>query len=274
MTARRDSLDEEPRHLRHLDLCTGTGCIPLLLHHIYYGSEQASKDRLEIVGVDISGLALSLARENLIHRIATHSQTTSASQGRTRSLHGIGFVQADVLKPSSPAPTNENKGTPEGPLPLLEALRRLHDNNDSKCAFNLLTANPPYISPKSFKRTTSRSVRDFEPLQALVPPTTEASTSDTEIGDLFYTELLRAAEEVEAEAFLFEVADMDQAMRVVLKAVAQGRWERLEVWRDEPGAKAAEEQIEIWNQQVRVRGMGHGRSVFGYRAGAKQWLAV
>src|SRR4051812_39952052 len=52
-----------PSELRVLDLCTGTGCIPLLFHHEFY----AARDdvQLRLLGMDISEQAIDLAQHNL-----------------------------------------------------------------------------------------------------------------------------------------------------------------------------------------------------------------
>lgn len=62
--------------LRVLDLCTGSGCIPLLLAHL--------QPSITALGVDISPQAIALARDNIAH---------TALSGRVRVL------QADILDP-------------------------------------------------------------------------------------------------------------------------------------------------------------------------------
>ncbi|CAK9781245.1 S-adenosyl-L-methionine-dependent methyltransferase [Cutaneotrichosporon oleaginosum] len=64
------------RPLRVLDLCTGSGCIPLLLAHL--------RADLTAVGVDVSPDAVSLAKENI---------AAMGMEGRVRT------VQADILAP-------------------------------------------------------------------------------------------------------------------------------------------------------------------------------
>jgi methylase of polypeptide subunit release factors len=258
---------DRPLHLRVLDLCTGSGCIPLLFHHEYY--ERAPKNSttaLELVGVDISGDALSLARENLIHQIAAQSQPPTSNLARTRSLHSIGFVQADVLNHESADCANVDTSDTNQTMSLSQALRRLH--TESTPNFDLLISNPPYISPKSFRWTTARSVKMYEPTSALVPPYT-SDMSDEDAADRFYPSLLSVAIQVNAKAFLFEVADMEQAVRVALKAHEQGVWEGIEIWRDCPGAGSRVEDLQVGNTTIKVRGVGNGRSVFAYRLDAK-----
>ncbi|EME85283.1 uncharacterized protein MYCFIDRAFT_130551 [Pseudocercospora fijiensis CIRAD86] len=253
--------DGRGRRLRVLDLCTGSGCIPLLFHHEYYRNEHAANDELQLVGVDISPTALSLARQNLLHQIALRRHSYESVK-QTRSLNSIGFVQADVLRNNqhSPSEALEEHGHPP---PLLHALHRLN-SNDNPPNFDILISNPPYISPKSFKSTTSRSVRKFEPKLALVPDSAD------ETGDLFYPHLLRIASEVNAKMVLFEVADLEQAKRVAELALKD--WENVEIWRDDPNVDCdGKGTIEIKGKSIPVRGRGNGRSVFAYSSEASKW---
>jgi methylase of polypeptide subunit release factors len=243
--------------LRVLDLCTGTGCIPLLFHHEFYAEANRRNVALDIVGVDVSGAALSVARENLIHRIADQGNFNQESSVPRRSLHRIGFVQADVLKTAS------NASSPDLP-PVLEALERWRSNDD-RTDFDILIANPPYISPREFRLTTSRSVRLFEPQLALVPAST-TSLSDVDIGDRFYPRSLDIALQVNAKMVLFEVADIAQAQRVVSMIIRQGVWDEIEVWRDEPeGGTSALERVSVDGIDIEVYGSGNGRSVVARR---------
>lgn len=239
----------------------------MLFHHEYYSSKPESQELLELVGVDISSNALGLARENLVHQIA--SQATKNRNGpasRTRSLHSTGFVQADVLKHDG-----EEIEDNAGPLPIMQALDRV--SGETPPLFDILTSNPPYISPTAFERTTARSVRLFEPRLALVPPTAETAMSDTEIGDLFYPRLLDISQSVKAKICLFEVADLEQATRLAAMALKQGVWERVEIWRDDPQVNPEiVHTIKVGESDVRIRGSGNGRSVLVHRSEATNWL--
>lgn len=250
-----------PSPLRVLDLCTGSGCIPLLFHHEFYTGSPSVDTSLELVGVDVSSSALSLARENLIHQMAFHTRSQSANSQQTRSLNSIGFVQADIL--------NEHKDPDDRSPSLAQALDRLRDSSH-RPHFDILISNPPYISPRSFQRTTSRSVRQYEPRLALVPPGTQVD-DDEAIGDLFYPKLLNIAEQIQAKSFLFEVSDIDQARRLAAMASTLETWAKIEIWRDEPGVLLTEEE-HIGGQVVKVRGRGHGRSVFACRGEAVDWF--
>lgn len=251
-----------PSTLRVLDLCTGSGCIPLLFHHNFFSYDPKTNIALELVGVDISSDALSLARENLIHQIAQQAGSESASSQQTRSLNSIGFVQADILR-------EKTADEDDGPLSLSQALERLSGDSDHP-HFDILISNPPYVSPKGFHRTTTRSVMQYEPKTALVPPASN-SDDDEAIGDLFYPRLLQILDTVDAKMLLFEVSDIDQAKRVAAMASGQKLWDHIEIWRDEPDV-ASIENVQIERQVVQVRGRGHGRSVFAYRGEASDWL--
>lgn len=245
--------------LRVLDLCTGTGCIPLLFHDVFYSGrakEDASQPSLDILGVDISSTALSLARENLVHQIASQAHISQASQERTRSLHRIGFVQADVFK------------TEESLIPALARVSHLEEE-DASPSFDILISNPPYISPSA---RLPRSVRLFEPELALIPD--ESPGHNTTRGDEFYPALLHAADLVNAKVLLFEVGDLEQAKRVAEMTVKSGTWETVEIWRDHPSQGSSEEVLDIGGQKVTIRGEGNGRSVFAVRGEANEWIDV
>ncbi|PGH06598.1 hypothetical protein GX51_02224 [Blastomyces parvus] len=167
-------------NLRILDLCTGTGCIPLLLHSLL----SPVFPKLQICGVDISPRALSLARENVTHNIGL---------GRLdeRAREEVSFVRGDVLSElgagdnmhaasngvwqggnlahfttaagssfSSGSSSSNDISTPKSTSPELDTR-----------TVTILLSNPPYISSAQFTNgTTARSVRKFEPKLALVPP--------------------------------------------------------------------------------------------------------
>ncbi|KAI4919168.1 hypothetical protein J4E85_009425 [Alternaria conjuncta] len=236
---------ELPSEVRVLDLCTGTGCIPLLFHHEL--SSASDKVDLRLLGVDISDKALDLARYNL------------QKLRKTRQLQDTGkvdFIQADVL-------INPFDDQTEGVLSLTAAL-----NWAGQPSFwDIIISNPPYISPAAFWYTTTRSVRGFEPKLALVPPRRIKQT-DKEQGDRFYPRLLQIARDVEAKVVLFEVADMEQALRVAQNARNLDIFDGVEIWREQPdatGDNATEDGFE-------VVGQGNARSVLCWRGRGTSWL--
>lgn len=233
-----------PAELRVLDLCTGTGCIPLLFRHDLY----AARDDISLVtlGVDISDKALSLAVDNL-KRLRT--ATAWANKG------AAGYLQADMLLDPFDDPH-------KGPLPFQNALnwQRLPH------LWDILISNPPYISPVDYWKTTARSVRGFEPKTALVPPPRSART-DTEQADAFYGPLLYTAQFVEAKIVLLEVADLDQAVRVAQASRAMSFFDGIEIWREQP-----DQNLQSSQDGFSVIGHGNARSVFCWRGVGADWL--
>lgn len=130
---------DPPYALSILDLCTGTGCIPLLLQTLL----SPIIPNLQFCGVDVSQKAIKLAKENLAHNIRGNHLIASAADE-------ISFVQGDIFQEKE-APWKRQR-------------------------WDILVSNPPYISPTAFDTTTSRSVRNYEPKTALVP--TDSPTGD------------------------------------------------------------------------------------------------
>ena len=238
------------RPLRILDLCTGTGCIPLLVHSLL----SPKIPNLQIAGVDISPIAVKLAKENVKHNIKSGSLQASANEE-------ISFHLGDIFSAYS----------------SLAWADHTH--------WDVVTANPPYISPQAFNKTTSRSVRNYEPKKALVPPcqhpgkAIEELTSDVAIGDLFYPKLLHIAQQVHAKVLLMEVSDMAQAMRVVKMVLGTAHWQGCEIWRDWAAARkedmeSMKEAVTIEGKEVMVVGEGNGRSVLAWRDGSDKILRL
>ena len=229
------------RRFRILDLCTGTGCISLLL----YAKLSQHIPQLEILGVDISPRAIQLASKNLQHNINL-AHLPQIAHDR------VSFQRADIF--ISPTPEE----TP----------------------WNLVISNPPYISPRSLDRDTSISVRNYEPKIALVPlsrhaiPTElNAADRDSAIGDAFYPKLLDIAQISNANMLLVEVADMEQARRVVTQAVRRHYWGSFEIWRDWPDDSTTSDCV-VDGAPVKIIGEGHGRSVLVWKAGRHQAFDV
>ncbi|KAI9824793.1 MAG: hypothetical protein M1832_001621 [Thelocarpon impressellum] len=221
---------------RVLDLCTGTGCIPLLLY-----AQLSSISDLKVTGVDVSPLALRLARRNREHNIALGKLPASADKG-------VDFVEADVLA---------------------------HDSTWTRetATCDILTANPPYISPASYLTTTARSVRNHEPKLALVPPRRPSASPEAE-GDTFFPPILRHAIALGAQLAVLEVADLAQALRVARLVLATGEWAGVEVWRDRLPRHGEGEVMGSGSADARlvVRGEGEGRAVVCWRGAGRTWL--
>jgi len=240
-----------------LDLCTGTGCIPLLFHHELFKQPSIAPKIGRVVGVDISPQALKLSEDNKAKQL--HEQHIYGSSNSTKldTLRSMQFVQADIL-------ADEHSSS--------SVMSKLREINPAKPKYDVLISNPPYISSAAFRITTAASVRRYEPKLALVPPHSP-SQQIVEDGDAFYPKLYDNAKLVNSRVVLFEVADMEQACRVA--AMADKHWATVEIWRDDPGANVGETEyadVEHGNQQkVRVRGKGNGRSVVAYTTEGTRW---
>lgn len=237
-----------PSELRVLDLCTGTGCIPLLFQHEFQRTRNDVD--LRILGVDISGKALNLACRN---RRNIHG----AVPFETKS--GVHFIKADIL-------ANPFEDRIQSSPPLRLALLR----HKQPAFWDILISNPPYISPEHYWKTTVRSVRGFEPKLALVPQQAGYDIrNDTQQGDLFYPQLLNIAREVEAKIVLLEIGDLDQAQRVAELAASLGVFDGIEIWRDQPGITS---NTPTFTHDTALVGEGQARSVVCWRDVAAPWL--
>lgn len=225
-----------------LDLCTGTGCIALLLHERL---RRGGLPHVRAAGLEISPAAVSLARQNRDANVA-------AGRLSLPRPDAIVFQQADIFAPDTLA---RRLGVPPG-----------------RAGVDVLVSNPPYISDDGFARETGRSVRNYEPALALVPAGPEMRAAAAELGcalaDVFYARLFDVARELRPDFVLFEVGDLEQARRVVKMAARMGSGQEFgcEIWRDEPDAEGSE----VYDMGpelglATIRGEGHGRSVFVYR---------
>ncbi|KAL9028661.1 MAG: hypothetical protein Q9196_003004 [Gyalolechia fulgens] len=226
--------------IRILDLCTGTGCISLLLHSLLHRSLLS----LEILGIDLLAGAINLAQRNLYHNVSKRLLPPSASSQ-------VLFAEADLFKSE-------------------EIWHKIGGGE-----WDVVVSNPPYISPQAYNHTTTRAVRNWEPKTALVPPSSSASfrtgdegssLSDASIGDRFYPRILDLAGKSGARMVAMEVGDMAQAERVAALVLQSKEWSRCEIWRD--GLSTVQGTIEtqiIQGEEVVVRGQDNGRVVMGWR---------
>ncbi|CAI7583289.1 unnamed protein product [Penicillium pancosmium] len=225
----RSSTDkDDPKPLRILDLCTGTGCITLLLHALL----SPRFEHLRVMGIDISSKALSLARKNLDHNLQQGLLTHRASTD-------VQFHRADVLGlPTGGGGDDDADGIPNvekilseyfdqpGEMEMSEDLLAI----DLEPGCDLLISNPPYISTSDFRNgTTARSVRLFEPKLALVPPPprsqqfptpTPTPTPTSAMGavrpeDIFYRRILELSYKLRTKVTVLECGDIKQAERVI-----------------------------------------------------------
>lgn len=213
------------RPLTVLDLCTGTGCIPLCVYEMLSGWKRGwwgggggdRALRLKVLGVDISTAALDLARDNLLHNISRRYLPREAADDIT-------FVRANVLPPA-----RARRQSDEAPPYILVALEG--GLGTAKAEIDVLTANPPYISPYHFASgRTTRSVRRYEPRLALVPSIPTVSSTVLEPsnpqftptpGDEFYHHILPLTKQLNVGLTVLEVGDTEQACRVAGLAKAE-----------------------------------------------------
>lgn len=191
------------RPVRIIDLCTGTGCISLLLHSLLAPRFQ----QLYILGIDISPAAIQLATRNMNHNL----QLGLLSD---RSCTEVHFHQGDVL------------GHDNGHIPRIEEILETHTPQCTKGSgpresfdWDVMISNPPYISPNSLRNgTTARSVRLFEPELALVPPPANMNyptTMDYRREDIFYHHLIALSFKLSIRLTVLECGSHQQGSRVV-----------------------------------------------------------
>lgn len=183
-----------------LDLCTGTGCIPLLLCHTWpIGSTRA-------LGVDIGSEAIALTKENAEHvgtRLSEHNETNS-------NENTLSLLQADVLKDS-----------------FLTTLKELGWSQ-----FDVLTSNPPYIPIHEYNELPT-SVKNYEDPRALLGDPTTSPTEDGR-GLTFYraiAEFVRGGLVKRGGVVALEVGH-DQSAEVQQLMQTNGRVQKTEIWHD------------------------------------------
>ncbi|PWY80552.1 hypothetical protein BO70DRAFT_362503 [Aspergillus heteromorphus CBS 117.55] len=185
-----------PTPLRIIDLCTGTGCIPLLLHALL----SPHVPEISIVGIDISTTALNLSERNLMHNVKQGSLSA-------RAMADITFRQGNVLSGSKADPFHVEN--------ILQDLSK--PSVDTPPPVNVIISNPPYISAESFADgTTTRSVRMYEPKLALVPPVNHvplAVALDRQ-EDIFYYHIISLSFGLKAGLVVLECGDRLQGRRV------------------------------------------------------------
>ncbi|KAK8012748.1 S-adenosyl-L-methionine-dependent methyltransferase [Apiospora marii] len=259
---------KKEKTLRIVDFCTGTGCIPLLLYALLHRRFR----NLQVWGFDVEERAVRLARENLRYNVArgllpsplpSPGEEPSAATARSnRAENDVRFEVADIFAD--------------------DWLQLLPRQDGGTGGIDVLVSNPPYISTKGFNRDTGRSVRNHEPKLALVPYPRPNTASDLDgqgaaegcaPEDVFYERLCEVARILKPKIMLFEVGDLDQALRVAQMAVmATGeKLQDLEIWRDCPDVEETEptadseqplKETYIEGRKVLIKGSGHGRSVF------------
>jgi len=122
--------------LKILDLCTGSGCIPLLLYSLLWNPTMG----LQIFGWDISKDAIGLAKTNWEHNL--HLSHMKESQ-----KYEVHFEVVDIFEKDAKLQD------------LVMKYSGCGNFDDPK--IDILISNPPYISEEAFKTETTRSVRNW-----------------------------------------------------------------------------------------------------------------
>ncbi|KAH9241491.1 hypothetical protein K456DRAFT_46524 [Colletotrichum gloeosporioides 23] len=219
--------------VRVVDFCTGTGCIALGL----YDALSKKESMVDVIGIDVSEVAVNLSRENLKRNVDRGVLVPPADR------KSIAFRREDVFDDA--------------------AMRTI-----PPC--DVLVSNPPYISSSVWtygRGQMGYSVRKYEPKLALVPGAGLPVYDDCDHADVFYVRLLDVADWLKPKVLLFEVGDLEQAVRVVrlVRRKAHTRLAKCELWRDWPDLTPEEDEapeLEVNGEVISVRGSGNVRSVF------------
>jgi len=176
-----------------LDLCTGSGCIPLLLHALL----APHFPHLRIIGTDLSEHALKLANKNLAWNM--HAGNLGA-----RAANEVIFMKHNILE-KLPAELEE---------------------------FDVVISNPPYATPQEYRSSAiSKSVRCYEPVEALVPD--ENLDPENVSGHTYFTAIDSVARSTRAKVVICEMGLDEQFAHVCSELQASPYWCKVEVWRDQ-----------------------------------------
>ena len=231
-------LTHYPGTLRVLDVCTGTGCIALLLQRRL---GRGLRERVQTLGVDYSEVAVGLALRNREHNFEG-VVANDIGIGQDEIHEWVDFKLADLIPP------------PEGrrassPVPYIKDYLKGHAGTEGQY-WDILISNPPYVSERAYNDgTTTRSVRRYEPSDALVPGM--EAKPESESGDAYYPYLLDLANHVKAKVVVVEVGDIKQAKRIaeLIRTNFSGRKsmeDAVEIWKDwesDESAASREEDV-------------------------------
>lgn len=188
--------------IRLLDLCTGTGCIPLLLCHLW------PQGVVHALGVDIAAEAIQLAQDNAKHcGISLASDELHLQEGLDRNLNTFSVQKGDILQP------------------------RFHQQLRWQ-PVDILTSNPPYIPAHEYASLPA-SVKDYEDKRALLGDL-ERSPSDGR-GLTFYraiAELVRSDGFIKPGGLIALEVGHDQSEEVQNLMMTQAGVRGSEIWRD------------------------------------------
>ena len=143
--------------IKLLDLCTGSGCIPLLLCHLL------PPGHIRAIGVDVSSQAVNLAHENSL-RVAV--QTPPLIGNNNSNINNINNNDLGVNDfPNSDLPITSNTFQPVQENILAPGFNKRITAHDGP--FDVITSNPPYIPQDEYDKLPT-SVRDYEDHRALL----------------------------------------------------------------------------------------------------------
>jgi release factor glutamine methyltransferase len=207
--------------IKLLDLCTGSGCIPLLLCKLWPAGT------VRALGVDLSPDAIQLAQDNAKHcGIPFASSTSHVSDGfpsDTTSAHNLySTLLADMRDPGFASTVKSSGLCPP---------------------YDVITSNPPYIPLHEYKQLPS-SVKDYEDVRALLgdpnirpgeetPPSRPLSAPGR--GLTFYHDIARLVSQdglLAAGGVLAVEVGKGQANDVAAIFEQEGNLRRLEIWKD------------------------------------------
>lgn len=220
-----------------LDLCTGTGCIPILLSHL---RQQAGGITIAY-GVDISTDAVSLARENAADQSLTPSSGLERGFSRGEAGTEVGETGNHGRGRADQIATSVADGGRGSALEVMRADILQEDFmqvilSRMEPPFDVITSNPPYIPLDEYERLPD-SVKEWEDRRALLGdlPAHESGHGLDGRGLAFYH---RIAQIVSTDGVLasngivaLEVGHT-QAGQVREMLVETGRVSATEVWRD------------------------------------------
>ncbi|KAH9858753.1 S-adenosyl-L-methionine-dependent methyltransferase [Lenzites betulinus] len=212
-TIRAPSSSAPRRPLKVLDLCTGTGCIPLLLCHAL------PRGWAHATGVDISEHAVRLARENAGLcgiPVATNPHADLEQEGHNTFMP----VLADLMQ------------------------RNFVNRAGLEPPYDVITSNPPYIPRDEYDRLPA-SVKDFEDVRALLGDSVDAGDlalpqDERDKGLTFYhriAELLRDHDLLHAEGTLALEVGKGQAQDVADIVERKARMRHVDIWKDPWGVE-------------------------------------
>ncbi|KAI0302643.1 S-adenosyl-L-methionine-dependent methyltransferase [Russula brevipes] len=218
----------KPAHV--LDLCTGSGCIPLLLCATWIPGSAA------VLGIDTSLEALQLAQDNAL----AHPSVVELAFPHHPLTH---LSPRPRPSPSSSAPppataTSTTTTTTKNVFTLLRAdvrdTPKLIETLSSWPPFDIITANPPYI-PRDQYAKLDKSVRAFEDPAALLgdPPGVPDSGGLT-----FYFDIARLVAQggvLAADGWLALEVGEGQARAVENIVHSVARLKDTEIWTDQWG---------------------------------------